>query len=118
MIMAVSCIACVIIKAVRKDCFSVHEILLYAAWALLAAESFLAAFSNGSRIQKVLRILLAAAAIGLASVSFIILTICTKRITMRNNANKSKRMVRIICIILAALFLLSLIIVPLIYVFG
>lgn len=71
-IMAVSCIACVIIKAVRKDCFSVHEILLYAAWALLAAESFLAAFSNGSRIQKVLRILLAAAAIGLASVSFII----------------------------------------------
>ena len=42
-IMAVSCIACV-----------------------------LAAFSNGSRIQKVLRILLAAAAIGLASVSFII----------------------------------------------
>lgn len=70
-IMAVSCIACVIIKAVRKDCFSVHEILLYAAWALLAAESFLAAFSNGSRIQKVLRILLAAA-IGLASVSFII----------------------------------------------
>ena len=46
--------------------------LLYAAWALLAAESFLAAFSNGSRIQKVLRILLAAAAIGLASVSFII----------------------------------------------
>ena len=51
-IMAVSCIACVIIKAVRKDCFSVHEILLYAAWALLAAESFLAAFSNGSRIQK------------------------------------------------------------------
>lgn len=117
-IMAVSCIACVIIKAVRKDCFSVHEILLYAAWALLAAESFLAAFSNGSRIQKVLRILLAAAAIGLASVSFIILTICTKRITMRNNTNKSKRMVRIICIILAALFLLSLIIVPLIYVFG
>ena len=50
-IMAVSCIACVIIKAVRKDCFSVHEILLYAAWALLAAESFLAAFSNGSRIN-------------------------------------------------------------------
>lgn len=49
-----------------------HEILLYAAWALLAAESFLAAFSNGSRVQKVLRILLAAAAIGLASVSFII----------------------------------------------
>ena len=37
---------------------------------------------------------------------------------MRKNANKSKRMVRIICIILAALFLLSLIIVPLIYVFG
>lgn len=37
---------------------------------------------------------------------------------MRNNANKPKRMVRIICIILAALFLLSLIIVPLIYVFG
>jgi len=65
-IMAVSCIACVIIKAVRKGNFSVHEILLYAAWALLAA------FSNGSRIQKVLRILLAAAAIGLASVSFII----------------------------------------------
>lgn len=77
-IMAVSCIACVIIKAVRKDCFSVHEILLYAAWALLAAESFLAAFSNGSRIQKVLRILLVA----------------------------------------AALFLLSLIIVPLMYVFS
>ena len=51
-IMAVSCIACVIIKAVGK--------------------SFLAAFSNGSRIQKVLRILLAAAAIGLAAVSFII----------------------------------------------
>ena len=71
-IMAVSCIACVIIKAVGKGNFSVHEILLYAAWALLAAESFLAAFSNGSRIQKVLRILLAAAAIGLASVSFII----------------------------------------------
>lgn len=66
--------------------------------------------------SKVLRILLAAAAIGLASVSFIILTICTKRITMRNNANKSKRMVRIICIILAALFMLSLIIVPLMYV--
>lgn len=65
-IMAVSCIACVIIKAVGKGNFSVHEILLYAAWALLAA------FSNGSRIQKVLRILLAAAAIGLASVSFII----------------------------------------------
>lgn len=37
---------------------------------------------------------------------------------MRNNANKSKQMVRIICIILAALFLLSLIIVPLIYVSG
>lgn len=37
---------------------------------------------------------------------------------MRNITNKSKRMVRIICIILAALFLLSLIIVPLIYVFG
>lgn len=37
---------------------------------------------------------------------------------MRNNTNKSKRMVRIICIILAALFLLSLIIVPLMYVFG
>ena len=37
---------------------------------------------------------------------------------MRNNANKSKQMVRIICIILAALFLISLIIVPLIYVFG
>ena len=37
---------------------------------------------------------------------------------MRNNANKSKRMVRIICIILAALFLLSLIIVALMYVFG
>ncbi|CDA51120.1 unknown [Clostridium sp. CAG:138] len=37
---------------------------------------------------------------------------------MRNNTNKSKRIVRIICIILAALFLLSLIIVPLIYVFG
>ena len=37
---------------------------------------------------------------------------------MRNNGNKSKRMVRIICIILAALFLLSLIIVPLMYVFG
>lgn len=37
---------------------------------------------------------------------------------MRNNANKSKRMVRIICIILAALFLLSLIIVPLMYVLG
>ena len=37
---------------------------------------------------------------------------------MRNNTNKSKRMVRIICIILAALFLLSLIIVPLIYVSG
>lgn len=37
---------------------------------------------------------------------------------MRNNTNKSKQMVRIICIILAALFLLSLIIVPLIYVFG
>lgn len=37
---------------------------------------------------------------------------------MRNNANKSKQMVRIICIILAALFLLSLIIVPLMYVFG
>ena len=71
-IMAVSCIACVIIKAVRKDCFSGHEILLYAAWDLLAAESFLAACSNGSRVQKVLRILLAAAAIGLASVSFII----------------------------------------------
>lgn len=104
-IMAVSCIACVIIKAVRKDCFSVHEILLYAAWALLAAESFLAAFSNGSRIQKVLRILLAAAAIGLASVSFIIFNNnATKRITMRNNTNKSKRIVRIICIILAALF--------------
>ena len=44
-IMAVSCIACVIIKAVGKGCFSVHEILLYAAWALLAAESSLAAFS-------------------------------------------------------------------------
>lgn len=41
-IMAVSCIACVIIKAVGKGNFSVHEILLYAAWALLAAESFLA----------------------------------------------------------------------------
>lgn len=37
---------------------------------------------------------------------------------MRNNANKSKQMVRIICIILAALFLLSLIIVPLMYVLG
>lgn len=37
---------------------------------------------------------------------------------MRNNADKSKQMVRIICIILAVLFLLSLIIVPLIYVFG
>lgn len=37
---------------------------------------------------------------------------------MRNNANKSKQMVRIICIILAALFLLSLIIVPLMYVFA
>lgn len=37
---------------------------------------------------------------------------------MRNNTNKSKQMVRIICIILAALFLLSLIIVPLMYVFG
>lgn len=37
---------------------------------------------------------------------------------MRNNTNKSKRIVRIICIILAALFLLSLIIVPLMYVFG
>lgn len=37
---------------------------------------------------------------------------------MRNNPNKSKQMVRIICIILAALFMLSLIIVPLIYVFG
>lgn len=37
---------------------------------------------------------------------------------MRDNTNKSKRIVRIICIILAALFLLSLIIVPLIYVFG
>ncbi len=71
-IMAVSCAACVIIKAARKDNFSVYEILLYSAWALLAAESFLAAFSNGSRIQKVLRILLAAAAVGLASVSFII----------------------------------------------
>ena len=67
-----SLVTAVIMAAVRKDCFSVHEILLYAAWALLAAESFLAAFSNGSRIQKVLRILLAAAAIGLASVSFII----------------------------------------------
>lgn len=37
---------------------------------------------------------------------------------MRNNANKSKRMIRIICMILAAFFLLSLIIVPLMYVFG
>lgn len=37
---------------------------------------------------------------------------------MRNNANKSKRMVRIICMILAVLFLLSLIIVPLMYVFS
>lgn len=37
---------------------------------------------------------------------------------MRNNTNKSKQMVRIICMILAALFLLSLIIVPLMYVFG
>lgn len=37
---------------------------------------------------------------------------------MRNNANKSKQMVRIICIILAALFMLSLIIVPLMYVLG
>ncbi len=37
---------------------------------------------------------------------------------MRNNANESKRMIRIICIILAALFILSLIIVPLMYVFG
>ena len=36
----------------------------------------------------------------------------------RTQCSESKRIVRIICIILAALFLLSLIIVPLIYVFG
>lgn len=70
-VMTVGCAVCVGIK-VCAGSVALHEALFYAAWAFIAAECLLAAFSVDRSNLKPLRAVCAAAAIVLAAASFII----------------------------------------------